>query len=511
MDSGMVSRRQTLRLAGAGAVVALAGCSSGDNSGDGGTNGNGGNNGNNGGTTNQGSEDAFTIGVLQDITGANGPEFAHMGLTGLLSGFAYKNNQDSPPALAGETPQINWTDEGYGTDPAVLMEDLNGEGIRYTVEDIEGAGSVEIELLIRDTASDAETAASVASDLIDQCDLLYGTSSSDGIVRVNNIVLNQTDVPMFVGQGSTSQITADSAQCRDQLFRATENNAMVSRAGALSLVENPDINKVALLGVDSSFGRDVIGNYRSIFDTEGSIEYVEEFVPVGLVTEGWRELLDGLFGPDGSDQDTDAVVIGATGQTATFYAEAFLEGEYEQETFSQAPSRLTFRQVGESALDAVEAQTGTRQLSQFVVDNLLPFGPIACRYFWNQYDNEVNDWFTENHTSSYGVVPDMFTGSAFTTASAIVQAFEAAGSANSSAILDEVPGMAVRDTPKGSEEYVFQEYNNQARSPLTIAEYAARTEPKWSAALQPGEPINRINKALTTIPEDDPRMTCDLS
>ncbi|WP_436901333.1 ABC transporter substrate-binding protein [Halovenus halobia] len=505
MDSGMVSRRQALRAAGVGTVVALAGCSGGDDT------GNGDNGGDTGGTTSQASEDAFTIGVLQDITGANGPEFAHQGLTGLLSGFAYKNNRASPQPLAEETPQINWTDEGYGTDPAVLMDDLNGGVIRYTVDDIEGAGSVEIELLIRDTASDAETAASVATDLVDQCDLLYGTSSSDGIVRVNNIVLNQTDIPMFVGQGSTSQLTADSAQCRDQLFRTTENNAMVSRAGALSIVENPDIDKVALLGVDSSFGRDVIGNYRRIFETEGSIEYIEEFVPVGLVTEGWQELLQRRFGPDGTDQDTDAIVIAATGQTGTFYAGAFLEGEYEQETFSQAPSRLTFREIGASALDSVEAQTGTRELSQFVVDNLLPFGPIACRYFWNQYDNEVNDWFTENHTSAYGVVPDMFTGSAFATASAIIQAFEAAGTANSAAILDEVPGMAVRDTPKGTEEYEFQEYNNQARSPITIAKYAARTEPKWSAALQPSTPLNRIDKALTTIPEDDPRMTCDLS
>lgn len=314
---------------------------------------------------------------------------------------------------------------------------------------------------------------------------------------------------MFVGQGTTSQVTADGEQCRGQLLRTTENTAMTSRSGALSIVEHPDIETVALLGVDSSFGRDVPGNYRTMFDTEGSIEYVEEFVPVGLVTEGWRELLQERFGPGGSDRDTDANVIGATGQTATFDAEAFLEGGYEQVTFSQALSRLTFRQVGESALDAAESQTGTRQLSQFVVDNLLPFGPIACRHFWNQYDNEVNDWFTENHTDAYGVVPDTFTGSAFTTASAIVQAFEAARSANSSAILEDVPGMAVRDTPRGAEEYVDQEYNNQARSPLTIAEYAPRSESKWSAALQLGEPSNRIDKPLTTIPEDDPRMTCN--
>jgi branched-chain amino acid transport system substrate-binding protein len=497
-------------LVGAGAVAALAGCSSGSDNGDDGDNGD---TSENGGTTSQASADAFTIGVLQDITGANGPEFAHMGLTGLLSGLAYKNNQQSPQPLSEDRgATINWTDEGYGTDPAVVMDELNGEVLRYTVEDIEGAGSVEFEFLIRDTASDAETAASVATELVDQCDLLYGTSSSDGIVRVNNLVLSQSDIPMFVGQASTSQVTTDSAQCRDQLFRTTENAAMTSRAGALSLAEDPEISKVALLGVTSSFGRDVVSNYRQIFENEGSTDYFERFAPVGLVADGWREILERLFDPeDGEHPDTDAIVIGFTGQTGSFYVDAFLDGGYSQPTFTQAPSRLTFRQIGTSALDSVEAQTGTRELSEFVVDELLPLGPIACRYFWNQYDNDVNSWLTENHTDAYGVVPDLFTGSAFTTASAIVQAFEAAGSADSAAVLEEVPGMAVRDTPKGPEEYVFQEYNNQARSPITTAKFQPRTEEKWSAALQPSEPTGRIEKTLTTIPEDDPRMSCDLS
>lgn len=89
-----------------------------------------------GGTTSQASEDAFTIGVLQDITGANGPEFAHMGLTGLLSGFAYKNNQDNPP----NWPRRHHTD-AYGVvldmstgsaNSSAILEGVSGIAVRDT-------------------------------------------------------------------------------------------------------------------------------------------------------------------------------------------------------------------------------------------------------------------------------------------------------------------------------------------------------------------------------------------
>lgn len=86
----------------------------------------------------------------------------------------------------------------------------------------------------------------------------------------------------------------------------------------------------------------------------------------------------------------------------------------------------------------------------------------------------------------------MFTGSAF----------EAAGSANSSAILEEVPGMAVCDTPKGTEEYL-----PEGQQPGQVApDYR---EVRYPGASRSGRRRSSLasrsaaDKALTTIPADD--------
>ena len=491
MTPGAVSRRRALRAAGAAGVLALAGCAGdgGDGDDDGGTEPAG-----DGGSTDREESDAITVGVLQDVTAANGPEFAHQGLAGLLSGLAYKDGQATPEQL-GDGPTE--------PEPAGVMEELVGETIRYTVGDVGAAGDVEFEFLIRDTASDAQTAGVVASTvLVDHdVDVLYGLSSSNGLERVNNTILGQTDVPLFVGQASTSAVTADGERCRDNLFRATANTAMTSRAGALSLAEDFDVDRVAMFGAETSLGRDVLENYGRIFDAEGIEVVVEEFLPVGQ-TE-WAPQLTAA-----EEAGADVVIYGFTGQTGSFFAEEFVLGGYEMDAFGQAPSRLTFREIGRDVLGFLE-QFGEEEITPRIVE-ALPFGPVACRYFWNQYDNAINDWLVENHTEVYGVYPDLFTSAAFTSASAIVQAFERAGEASSEAILQEVPGMAVDATPKGEGEYVFQEYNNQARSPVTIAQFQPSDAEYWPARLGPSEPTRIVDKDLTTIPADDPNMTCDL-
>lgn len=493
MKAGDISRRDILRGAGAGSVIGLAGCSGGG----GGDDEDGGSGDDtDGGTTEPDSFDGIRIGVMQDITGPNGPGLAHMGVAGLLSGFGYKNNRETPKPLSDEEPAR--------PEPAGVMEGLVGETLRYTVEDIDSVGSVEFELLIRDTKSDAQTAGEVTSTLISDhdVDILYGLSSSDGLERINNTILGQIDVPLFVGQGLTSAVTSDANSCRDQLFRATGNNAMTSRAGAISLAQDFDIEKVAMFGVDTSLGKDVLRNYNRIFDQEDTEVVKEEFVSVGQTN--WETQLT-----EAEDLGAEAVIYGFSGQTGTFFAEEFVRGGYEMEAFGQAPERMTFRQIGENVREFLQQEFEVNEITPQIVE-ALPFGPVSCRYFWNQYDNDINDWLVENHIDTYGVVPGLFTGSAFTTASTFIQAFEQAGEASSEAILQEVPGMAVRETPKGKEEYVFQEYNNQARSPVTIGEYQLTKEEYWPAALQPSERTQFVDKDLTTIPEDDPDMSCNL-
>lgn len=484
-----ITRRETLSAAGASGIVALAGCIGGDDTGSDDTNGEA-----NGTGTRSDGDNLIRIGTLQDISGENGPEFAHQGLAGLLSGLAYKNGQDRPVSIP---------------DTEQELRSIN-EPITYTVSDVGTMGDVEFEILVRDTESDPQLSFNVAQDLVfeEDVDVLYGVSSSDAVERINNLILDETDVPLFVGQASTTSITSNGDLCRDQLFRATENTAMNARAGAIYVSEQTDIERVAMISVPTTFGRDVIENYKQIFEQEDIDIVFEQEVEVALADiDQWQEYLD-----EAENSGAQAIIYGFTGITGQFYVDAFVDGNYDMVSYGQAGSRLTVREIGNAVLSFLE-EIGIHEITPEILD-FLPFGPVTCRYFWNQYNNDINDWLIDVHTDVYDVYPDLFTSSSFTTASAMVQAFDQADDVSQEAIIEQVSGMTVEATPKGEEQYHFQAYNNQARSPITLARYQPTTEEDsefWPAALQPSEALTSISMNQTTIEQDNPVMTCDLS
>jgi branched-chain amino acid transport system substrate-binding protein len=71
--------------------------------------------------------------------------------------------------------------------------------------------------------------------------------------------------------------------------------------------------------------------------------------------------------------------------------------------------------------------------------------------------------------------------------------------------------MTVTETVKGENQYEFQEYNNHARSPMTISKLVPNeNKENWPAAVRPSEPLATIPKDETTLPENDPQMDCSL-
>ena len=71
-------------------------------------------------------------------------------------------------------------------------------------------------------------------------------------------------------------------------------------------------------------------------------------------------------------------------------------------------------------------------------------------------------------------------------------------------------GMTVEETPKGEGGYVFQEHNNQAKSPMTIANLIPNEEENWGPGLMPSEPIMTVDADEVAMSVDDPDMNCDL-
>jgi branched-chain amino acid transport system substrate-binding protein len=500
MDSEKLSRRRVLGVLGATGTIALAGCSGDDGEdGEDGTDGTDGEDGTDGtddggdGTddgsdgTDDGedstdgedggdstSEDlsgTLRIGVLQDFSGQLAI-YGAQGSAGFYSGLAHKADDDPLPADA--------IDEG---------------DYSYSV------GDIDIEIRARDTQFAPTQAQQLAERLVtqDDVDMLYGVGNSGGAISVINGVVDQAEVPFIPGPAASAEITAGEGTCRDLVFRANENTAMDARSGGVYIADQTDVDQIALFGADDAFGQSVVNNYRTVLENRGVTIADERAVPEDLDQPEWAGLLD-----EAQNAGAEAIVGGFTAAGLTGFFSAFLDGDYDFQLFGGFASRLTLGVVGDALQGALD-EFSNEALQE------ADFGPFTTRYHWNQYDNPINDQFVERHSNTYGVVPDLFTSGAFTAASAVVQAMNEQGEVSADAVVEGMTGMTVTDTPKGENGYEFQEYNNQARSEMTVAPVTVTpdSQENWPAAIMPGEPLNRVSADDVTIPADE--MSCDLS
>ncbi|MFB6359938.1 MAG: ABC transporter substrate-binding protein [Halobacteriales archaeon] len=363
-------------------------------------------------------------------------------------------------------------------------------------------GDVEYELLVRDTKFNADTAQTLATDLVqeEEVDLLFGPTSSGAAQQIINTVIKPTSVPLMVGPAASAGITSSSETCGPNVFRASENTAMDARSGGKYVARETDVSKVYLFGADYSFGKAVVNNYRAVLEEEGVEIVGQKFVPRGY--SEWTGLLD-----QAQEAGAEGIVGGFTVATLPQLFTTFLNGDYDYRVFGGFATNITNTILG-NTLTKVLGEPLTREK---IADAKL--GPFTTRYHWNQYDNSINSAFVDMYTQAYGTVPDLFSSGTFTAASAIVQAVEESASTKGGDIAEALRGMTVTDTPKGEGGYTFQSYNNQARSEMTVAELIPTTDEwadLWTAGVMPSEPVARISGDQATIPADSPDMNCSL-
>jgi branched-chain amino acid transport system substrate-binding protein len=477
--SKRITRRRTLAALGATGIAGLAGCSGGGNGTetDGSTDTQAGTDASDdmGGTTagtssGSGAAGTVKIGVLQPVSG-DLQYYGQQALWGFSSGLAYKAG--GAPQLAAET----------GTQTVSV-------------------GDVDYELLIRDTQFSADRAQSLATNLVtdEDVDMLFGCTSSGAATRVSQTVAKQAGVPLMIGPAASASVTSESEGCGEQVFRASENTAMDARSGGRYVAQESDVSSVYLFGADYSFGRAVVNNYEAVLEAEGVDIVGKRFVPQGY--SEWEGLLD-----NAEEAGAEGIVGGFTVATLPNLFTSYLNGDYSYTIFGGFATEITNSVVG----GLLQNQLG-EPLTREKLDGL-GVGPFTTRYHWNQYDNEINSAFVEGYLNAYGKVPDLFTSGTFTAASSIVQAVEESGSTEGADIAGALRGMTVADTPKGTDAYTFQEYNNQARSAMTVADVVPTADEwsdAWGAPVQPSDPVARIEADETTIPTDADGMNCSL-
>ncbi|WP_254830514.1 ABC transporter substrate-binding protein [Haloglomus salinum] len=456
MERQRLTRRKALAGLAAAGIGGLAGCT-GDGGGDGG-----------GGDGGDGSvSGTVKIGVLQPLSGSL-KYYGQQAMYGFYQGLNYKGDEQFTPEAS------------TGTKTTTI-------------------GDVDYELIVRDTELKADTAQSAAQDLVknESVDLLFGCTSSSSASRVATTVSKQANVPTLLGPAASADITANSETCGAPVFRTSENTAMDARSGGKYVADNTDVSKVYLFGADYSFGKAVVNNYRTVLEANGVEIVGEKFFPRGY--KEWQGPLD-----NAESEGAEGIVAGFTVQTLPALFTSFLNGDYSYKVFGGFATQITTGIVGQT----LQKELGKPLTKEKLANANL--GPFTTRYHWNQYDNEINSAFVDSYTSAYGIVPDLFTSGTFTASSAIVQAVEAGGSTEGADIQAQLTGMTVADTPKGQDAYTFQEYNNQARSAMTIASMVPNDNGNWDAAIKPSDPVQTIPAGETTIPKDSPEMGCSL-
>ena len=426
----MVNRRTFIKAAGVASVsiTGLAGCA-GDDGGDGGDGGggdggdgsdgsdggddmeDGGDGGDGGSTDGDGSDgpsaDSLSIGIVTDTSGP----YAHLGNSVIRSiklGLAH--------ALDADTSRL---------------PDSNT---------VEGSG-ISVELVPKNSELSADTGRQRARQLVqqDDVDILQGSVSSSVAAAVQDVA-TQAERPMFVCTAAASLLTGE--DCNKYTFRTSQTTFQDALAGGRYAANNLG-DSFYFLGADYTWGKDSVAQWKSVIQDNGGSVAGESYSAFG--TEDFSPYLREM-----DNADADAAVVALTGADAI--------------TFS--------RDLDNFGGDFPVAATGVT-----TVPWLDQVGSAATRfrgtpkYFWTFPDNDTNEWLIEQYAQLYDTVPSIFTAGAHALGYAVAQGFQASGSADADALIEEWHGMTIEKTARGDGAYRLRECDHQAAMPMYLGHF----------------------------------------
>ncbi|XWX03605.1 substrate-binding domain-containing protein [Aggregatilineales bacterium SYSU G02658] len=328
-----------------------------------------------------------------------------------------------------------------GLDPA------NYDTIDAALADVVVAGRP-VELLVRDTASDADRGASEARSALEQAgaELLVGAPSSGVTVGLQQVALDY-DVLLFAAPGASPAITG--ANFNENTFRACRNTAQDALALASFATEGLG-QKWIILAADYEFGRASEASFRATLGAFG-VEFVSETIFAPLETTDFTPFLQQVL---------------ASG------AEAMLP------IWAGDTSVALFQQIAELGVNSALNVVGAFNSNDIVrASDPSTVGNVSwIVYHYSFPQNEINDWMVENHLKFFGGdVPDLFTECGFATAQVIVAGLEATGGDT----LPEALGPAIEglvwEGPKGT--YYMRPGDHQALVPMYIARLVNLDDP----------------------------------
>ncbi len=297
-----------------------------------------------------------------------------------------------------------------------------------------------LEVLVRDNASDPDTGASQAREVLEQdgAEILVGAPSSGVTVGLQQVALDY-DVALFAAPGASPAITG--ANFNPNTYRACRSTAQDALALASFATEGLG-TKWVILAADYEFGRASATSFEATLGAFG-VEFVQETIFAPLETTDFTPYLQQVL-----DSGAEALLPIWAGDTSV----------------------ALFQQIAEQGVQESMNVVGAFNSNDIVkASDPSTVGNVSwIVYHYTFPNNEINTWLVDNHKKFFdGDVPDLFTECGFATAQALYAGVTGAeGSTLPSDLAPVLEGL-VWDGPKGT--YYLRPGDHQALVPMYIA------------------------------------------
>jgi branched-chain amino acid transport system substrate-binding protein len=257
------------------------------------------------------------------------------------------------------------------------------------------------------------------------------------------------------------------------VFKTSRNSSMDMQAQALALKPDADLH-VATIAEDYAFGRDGIEAFKAALEGSGATVVTEEYVPQG--TADFTAAAERMFNALKDKEGRKVILIYIAGG-------------------GDAPGKI-------QALDperyGIEISMGGHILPVLPTYKRFPGMEGAVYYYYEAYDNPVNQWLVETHQERFDGPPDFFTAGGMSAALAVVKALEEAPDYETETLIETMEGMSW-ETPKGT--MTFRPEDHQALQSMVHFKIRVDDDVEWAIPekvriIEPGEmniPIGRTN------------------
>lgn len=324
-------------------------------------------------------------------------------------------------------------------------------GIEYATDGTGVVNGHPIEIIKKDSQFKPDVARAVLAEAYGDDDALIAVGGTSSGVTLGMLPIAEEYERILIVEPAV----ADSLTGPDSnryVFKTSRNSSMDMQAQALAL--NPDENLyVATLAEDYAFGRDGIEAFKSALEGTGATVVGEEYVPQG--TADFTAVGERLFNALKDKEGRKVILIYIAGG-------------------GDAPGKL--QAMDPSRFD-IELSMGGHILPVLPTYKRFPGLEGAVYYYYEAFDNEINNWLVEEHMKRFDSPPDFFTAGGMASALAIVKALEESPSLDVEDLIATMEGMTW-DTPKGP--MTFRPEDHQALQSMLHFKIRVEDDVEWA-------------------------------